>query len=201
MNKLKRVKKLVNWLIFNEYAENDAGVAKKIGYTKSSFSQIMNAKVPLSNRFIDKLCSVDENINKVWVNTGQGEMLQGAEPAAQQPAAVKEPAAPPPAGGDVIAIYKELLRERDEKIAQQAEQMGVLKNENKHQNEQFRKISSENERLKNENMALQNDISAYRKQIVELQGLSEFSEIPLNFAADPPVSYNKMYPEFPTHTP
>ncbi len=76
MTDLKRVKKVINWLIFQDFAENEKGVADIIGYTKSSFSQIINGKVPLSERFIDKLASIDENINKVWIKTGVGEMLK-----------------------------------------------------------------------------------------------------------------------------
>lgn len=73
---IQRVKKVCKWLIFNDYADNDSELAKLIGYTKSSFSQIMNEKVPLSAKFIDKLCDVDQNINKVWVFRGEGDMLK-----------------------------------------------------------------------------------------------------------------------------
>ena len=75
MTKIERVKKVCKWLVYNDYADNDKELADYIGYTKSSFSQIINEKVPLSAKFIDKLCSIDENINKVWVHTGKGEML------------------------------------------------------------------------------------------------------------------------------
>lgn len=76
MTNIERVKKVCKWLVFNDYADNDKELADYIGYTKSSFSQIINEKVPLSAKFIDKLCSIDENINKVWVHTGKGEMLK-----------------------------------------------------------------------------------------------------------------------------
>jgi len=76
---LKRIRKIINWLIFSEYSENEAGIAQKLGYTKSSFSQIINGKVPISEKFIDKLCEADENINKVWIIEGIGEMLKSNE--------------------------------------------------------------------------------------------------------------------------
>lgn len=75
MTKIERLKKLCKWLIYIGYADNDAELATKLGYTKSSFSQIINEKVPLSDKFIDKICAVNENINKVWINTGRGELL------------------------------------------------------------------------------------------------------------------------------
>lgn len=76
MTDLKRVRKVINWLIFQDFAENEKGLADIMGYTKSSFSQIINGKVPLSDKFIDKLASIDTNINKVWIKGGDGEMLR-----------------------------------------------------------------------------------------------------------------------------
>lgn len=73
MTETQRVKKVINWLVFMEYAENERELAEKLGYTKSSFSQIVNGKVPLSERFVQKLASVDRNINKVFdMDRGSG---------------------------------------------------------------------------------------------------------------------------------
>ena len=79
MTETQRVKKVINWLVFMEYAENERELAEKLGYTKSSFSQIVNGKVPLSERFVQKLASVDRNINDVWIMTGEGNMLNSVE--------------------------------------------------------------------------------------------------------------------------
>lgn len=79
MTETQRIKKVINWLIFMEYAENERELAEKLGYTKSSFSQIVNGKVPLSERFVQKLASVDRNINEVWIMTGEGNMLNSVE--------------------------------------------------------------------------------------------------------------------------
>ena len=79
MTETQRVKKVINWLVFMEYAENERELAEKLGYTKSSFSQIVNGKVPLSERFVQKLASVDRNINEVWIRTGEGNMLNSVE--------------------------------------------------------------------------------------------------------------------------
>ena len=62
-----------------DYAENDTELAVKMGYTKSSFSQIMNEKVPLSDKFINSLVKIDENINIVWINDEEGKMLRTGE--------------------------------------------------------------------------------------------------------------------------
>ena len=79
MTETQRAKKVINWLVFMEYAENERELAEKLGYTKSSFSQIVNGKVPLSERFVQKLASVDRNINEVWIMTGEGNMLNSVE--------------------------------------------------------------------------------------------------------------------------
>lgn len=75
MDVTQRIKKVVNWLIFQGVAENERDLADKLGYTKSSFSQIVNGKVPLSEKFVKKLCSFDENINEVWVMDGAGTLF------------------------------------------------------------------------------------------------------------------------------
>lgn len=75
MEELRRIKKVINWLIFKEVSDSEKGIAEVLGYTKSSFSQIVNGKVALSEKFIRKLCSLDENINFVWVQYGTGEMF------------------------------------------------------------------------------------------------------------------------------
>lgn len=76
MNEVQRIRKAINWLLFKGVAENDRELAEILGYTKSSFSQIVNGRVPLSDKFVKKLCRFDENINEVWILTGEGEMFK-----------------------------------------------------------------------------------------------------------------------------
>ena len=79
MTKIDRVKKVCKWLIFYGFAENDKELAEKLGYSKSSFSQIMNEKVPLSNKFIDNLCSANKNLNKIWIEKSEGSLFTEEE--------------------------------------------------------------------------------------------------------------------------
>lgn len=80
MDEVQRIRKAINWLLFKGVAENDRELSELLGYTKSSFSQIVNGRVPLSDKFVKKLCRYDENINEVWILTGEGEMFKsGAE--------------------------------------------------------------------------------------------------------------------------
>lgn len=75
MEATKRLRKVINWLIYQEIADNDRALAELLGYTKSSFSQILNGSVPLSDKFLKRLCALDENINEVWIKTGEGDMF------------------------------------------------------------------------------------------------------------------------------
>ena len=75
MDTTKRIKKAINWLIYQELAENERELSELLGYTKSSFSQIVNGKVPLSEKFVKNLCGLDENLNSVWIMTGEGDMF------------------------------------------------------------------------------------------------------------------------------
>ncbi|HPE40759.1 MAG TPA: LexA family transcriptional regulator [Bacteroidales bacterium] len=72
---IERIRKLVKWYIFQNYGKNDAEIAERLGYEKSYFSQIVNGKVPVSKSFVNKLCALDQNINKVWIS-GVGSMLK-----------------------------------------------------------------------------------------------------------------------------
>lgn len=75
MDAEKRIKKVINWLIFQGVAENERELSEMLGYAKSSFSQLVNGKVPLSDKFVGKLCNLDPNLNSVWVSTGEGDMF------------------------------------------------------------------------------------------------------------------------------
>lgn len=71
-----RIKLVVKWLIGTGVARNQEAIGRLMGYSnKSSFSQILNDKVSLPNDFIERLCSLNENINFVWVKEGIGNMI------------------------------------------------------------------------------------------------------------------------------
>ena len=76
MTDIERVKEVVNWIIFEKIAKTRKEIAQLIGYTESSFSQIINSKVPLSDSFIKNLSNIDDRINLSWLLTGKGEMLK-----------------------------------------------------------------------------------------------------------------------------
>ena len=73
---IERVIKVVDWLIFEKIVTSRKDLALKMGYTESSMSQILNQKVPLSERFIKKLSILDERIDFNWILDGEGDMLK-----------------------------------------------------------------------------------------------------------------------------
>lgn len=116
MEARKRVKKVVNWLIFKEIADSERALADALGYTKSSFSQIMTGRVPISEKFLKKLCALDENINFVWVQTGEGDMFIKDN--------LNSEVSVPKDAWDIIRKQAESLSARDRQID---ELMGLLK--------------------------------------------------------------------------
>lgn len=72
----QRVSDVIRFLIFSKVALDKQDLAQKLGYNVSSFSQIINGRVPLSNKFVDKLIEFAPNINEEWLRTGEGEMLK-----------------------------------------------------------------------------------------------------------------------------
>lgn len=72
----QRLNDIVNFLIFSKVALDKTDLSKKLGYNASSFSQIINERVPLTDRFVNRLMEFAPNINKDWLLTGEGEMLK-----------------------------------------------------------------------------------------------------------------------------
>lgn len=76
MTDLERVIKIVDWVIYERIVKNRRELAEILGYTESSLSQILNGKVPLSDKFIKKLSSIDSRINEEWITSESGNMLR-----------------------------------------------------------------------------------------------------------------------------
>ena len=117
MTENQRIKKAINWLIFQGVAESEKELADLLGYTKSSFSQIVNGKVPLSEKFVKKLCGLDENINVVWILRGEGDLFKNSPNGLQTVEISRE-------AWRIIQLQAESLAARDKQID---ELVGLLK--------------------------------------------------------------------------
>lgn len=81
MTELDRIKLLVGYLVKKGVAANQCEFGKLMGYSsESSFSQILNGKVPLPKQFISKLRRIEPDINMRWLKTGEGAILLSEEP-------------------------------------------------------------------------------------------------------------------------
>ena len=72
-----RLKLVIKHLVGKGIAPNQKGVGLLIGYkTESAFSQVINGKVSMPEDFIDKLVSLDDELDKNWIITGSGSMIK-----------------------------------------------------------------------------------------------------------------------------
>lgn len=58
----------------------DAQVARECGIANGTFYQARNGKFDISKRVIDKVLATYPDINRVWLITGEGEMLNYVKP-------------------------------------------------------------------------------------------------------------------------
>lgn len=74
MTDLQRLKKVYKHLINQGIANTQTEIAQKIGVTKSYLSSV-GSNADLNESFVNKLIGLDNNLNKVWILEGRGEML------------------------------------------------------------------------------------------------------------------------------
>ena len=129
MSDTKRMRKVINWLIYKEIAGSERELSEILGYTKSSFSQIVNGRVPLSDKFVGKLCSLDNNINKVWVLKGEGKMFLNDNPNSENYVSVPK---------EVWAV----LKQQSESLAARDRQVDDMLNMLKEQIEDLKKANA-----------------------------------------------------------
>lgn len=71
----QRVKRAIKYLLAEDLGRNQRDLAEKLGYTESSFSQLLNGKTPISRPFLKKLYVMCPNLNPDWLENGEGEMF------------------------------------------------------------------------------------------------------------------------------
>ena len=75
MNKIQRLNEAIKWIIFEGLAKNHTDLAQKLGYKKSSFSQIVNGKVNISTSFLNRLVTFAPILNRKWLVNGEGSLF------------------------------------------------------------------------------------------------------------------------------
>jgi hypothetical protein len=124
-----------------------------IGASKGVLSRAIANRTDIQSKWIQVIVENYPHYSSEWLLTGKGNMLRDEEPPAQQP----DP------GANFI-----------DKIAEQAEQVGALKLENKQKDELITKLTAENEQLKNEVGKLRNNVGKrVREKVQEVPHVPE----------------------------
>lgn len=89
MDKLTRIRLLIKWIQFIKGIKQKE-LAELLDCNKSYLSQILNGSTVISDNFINKVCSLDNRINKDWIYTGVGSMAEGI-PADYSTKKINEP--------------------------------------------------------------------------------------------------------------
>ena len=80
MDTIDRTKILVRHLILTGKISSQKDLGEKLGYTnESSFSQVINNKVPFPKKTVKNIKTLFPEINTNWLITGEGEMLKDCQ--------------------------------------------------------------------------------------------------------------------------
>ncbi len=71
------LRKVVSWLVMQGRATSQGDLAVQMGYNPSAFSQVLNGRVPLSNKFLRRLKQFEPQVSIDWIQTGRGSMIEG----------------------------------------------------------------------------------------------------------------------------
>lgn len=173
-----RIKLAVKWLIGTGVANNQEAIGRLMGYSnKSSFSQILNNKVSIPADFIDRLCELNENINKVWIESEKGNMLRTDTALAPSDSTVVSKEFPQ---SDIVILRLiDKLDEKDALLKEKDAKIDQLQSE-------LRRQSAELATLK----ALRNKEKEYQ---------SGFGGIVDTFAAEPSPDYGGGFSDMNPH--
>ncbi|MDD4438182.1 MAG: hypothetical protein PHS04_09135 [Tissierellia bacterium] len=87
MTDLQRLKRVYKHLINQGIANTQTEIAQKIGVTKSYLSSV-GSNADLNESFVNKLITLDNNLNKVWILKGRGEMLLSESSNLNEPSVI-----------------------------------------------------------------------------------------------------------------
>lgn len=175
-----RIKLVVKWLIGTGVANNQEAIGRLMGYSnKSSFSQILNNKVPIPNDFIGRLCALNENINKVWIEKEMGDMVVDMSTPTSSFGNVEDIPNIVPTQSDAIVLRLiDKLDEKDTLLKEKDTKIDLLQSE-------LRAMTAELAALKAQHSQSQNKESDHHTKI---------SEVIENFTSDSSGDYGEGYP-------
>lgn len=129
----RKIDRFLKYLEYKGITENRATV--DCGLSKGLIGQAKNGKSDLGNKAIEKVLMFYQDLNKVWLVTGEGEMLKESP----QPKLIADQV---PSLSNTEILLRDLLAERDNEIKvlneiiwELKEEIGSLKNQLKHKGE------------------------------------------------------------------
>lgn len=66
---------MVDWLVYNRYADNRGDLAARMGYTPTVLSAALTGRIPFSEKLARNLCQYNKRLNLDWLLHEVGEML------------------------------------------------------------------------------------------------------------------------------
>lgn len=66
---------MVDWIVYNRYADNRGDLAIRIGYNPTVLSAALTGRIPFSDKLARTLCQHFKRLNYDWLVRGEGEML------------------------------------------------------------------------------------------------------------------------------
>lgn len=75
MERRERGRAMVDWLVYNRYADNRGDLAMRIGYNPTVLSAALTGRIPFSDKLAKVLCQYNKRLNYNWLMFEEGEML------------------------------------------------------------------------------------------------------------------------------
>lgn len=104
------------------------GIDRKVFFQNTGIKRgLLDAdklQATVSDVYIAKILATYPDINPDWLLTGQGSMLRIITPELPQTVTQSQ-------NDDIIALLKEQLEKKDKKIEEQAQEIGMLKSDNR----------------------------------------------------------------------
>lgn len=75
----QRFKEITNELKNQRRIYSDADLARILGISRGEMSNVMSGKRPVSKRIVDNMSTHFPEINKNWLQTGEGEMIKSSD--------------------------------------------------------------------------------------------------------------------------
>jgi len=75
MERRERGRAMVDWLVYNRYADNRGDLAARMGYNPTVLSAALTGRIPFSDKLAKTLCQYNKRLNFNWLMYEEGEML------------------------------------------------------------------------------------------------------------------------------